>query len=77
MLAMRANETKRTAELTTASALFIHGTPIDVLGFNDQRTLTGSADVSTDDTPETPTALLTVRRQYTIRNSTVEQTRAG
>lgn len=32
MLAVRANGTERTPELTTDSALFIHGTPIDVLG---------------------------------------------
>ncbi len=34
VLTMRANGMKRTAELTTASALFIHGTPSDGLGYH-------------------------------------------
>ncbi len=34
MLAVRENGTEGTAELTTASALFIHVSPIDVLGYH-------------------------------------------
>ncbi len=34
VLAVRAHVTKGTAERITASAVFIHGTPIDVLGYH-------------------------------------------
>lgn len=61
---MREDGTEGTTKLTTASVFLSLVRQLTFLDSIDQRTLTESADTTTDDTPETPTALLNRIQQH-------------
>jgi hypothetical protein len=69
MLAVRANGTEGTTELTTASALFIYGSHVTFSDITDQRTLPERVDTAIDDAPGTLTVLLNRRKAVSHRRT--------
>ena len=61
---MRANGTEETAELTPLQLFLSMARQLTFTDITDQRTLIESANAVTDNTPETPTALLDRARQH-------------